>query len=147
MEFLKQFWVILFGYKIKVLIYHQNLVYAATLSEPQRMMCWRLILEEFGYNIHHIYGVDNILSDTLSILPSTPSDKYNLCISEDQCRANELFAHGRIENNKNSSLLILLIVNIEQQKELRNIYYKLSTYISDQVSGYYIQALCDVKKT
>ena len=76
MECLNKFLGILFGYEINVLSYHKNLVYAATLSESQRVMRWRIILEEFGPNIQHIAGVDNIVSDTLSIFPSTPSDKY-----------------------------------------------------------------------
>ena len=76
MECLNKFLGILFGYEINVLSYHKNLVYAATLSESQRVMRWRIILEEFGPNIQHIAGVDNIVADTLSIFPSTPSDKY-----------------------------------------------------------------------
>ena len=76
MECLNKFLGILFGYEINVLSYHKNLVYAATLSESQRVIRWQIILEEFGPNIQHIAGVDNIVADTLSIFPSTPSDKY-----------------------------------------------------------------------
>ena len=75
MEFLKQFRRIIFGYEINVFSYHKNLVYAANLSESQRVMLWRLILKEFGTNIQHIAVVDKIVADTLSILPSTPSNK------------------------------------------------------------------------
>ena len=70
---------IISGYEINVFLYHKNLVYAATLSESQRVMRWQLILEESGINIQHIYGVDNIVADTLSRFPSTPSDKYETC--------------------------------------------------------------------
>ena len=55
------------------------MIYTATLSESQGVMCWRLILKYFGTNIKHISGVDNIVSDTLSIFTSTPSDKYEFC--------------------------------------------------------------------
>ena len=75
-ECLKQFRGIFFGYEINVFSYHNNLVYAATLSESQRAILWRLIIVEFGPNIQHIYGVDNIVSDTISRFPSTPSNKY-----------------------------------------------------------------------
>ena len=78
-ECLKQFRGILFGYEINVFSYHKNLVYAATLSEFQRVMRWRLIIKEYGPNIQHISGVDNILADTLSRLTSTPIDKYEPC--------------------------------------------------------------------
>ena len=74
-ECLHQFRGIIFGYEIYVFSDHKNLVYAATLSESQRVMRWRLILEEFGTNIQHISGVDNMVADTLSRLPSMPSKK------------------------------------------------------------------------
>ena len=52
------------------------MVYAYTQSEYQRVICWLLILKYFGTNIKHISGVENIVSDTLSRLPSTIIDRY-----------------------------------------------------------------------
>ena len=78
-EPLNQFHGILFGHDINIFSYHKKLVFAATLRKCQRVMRWRLILEGFGPNIQHIAGFDNIVADTLSILPSTPSDKYKTC--------------------------------------------------------------------
>ena len=95
MECLKQFRGILFDYEINVFLNHNNLVYAATLSESQRVMRWQLVPEELGPNIQHIAGVDNIVADTISRLPYTPSDKNNPCTRKAQCHANELFAIGR----------------------------------------------------
>ena len=86
------------------------MVCAAILSESQRVILWRLILEEFGPNIHHIAGVDNIVSDMISILPSMPSDKYETCTRKDQCRANKLFVIGRTEKNEYCLLLNIVIV-------------------------------------
>ena len=100
MECLKQFRGIVFGYEINVISDHKNLFYAVTLSESQRVVRRRLILEEFVPNIQHIDGVDNTVADTLSIMPSTPSDKYEPCTRKDQCCANELFAIGRLENSQ-----------------------------------------------
>ena len=111
------------------------MLYAATLSESQRVMSWRLILGEFGPNIQNIAGFDNIIFDTLSRLTCTPSNKYKPFTRNSQCRANELFEIVRIENNKDSPPLNLVIVQREQKKEPRNINPELSTYISDQVSG------------
>ena len=74
-------------------------MYAITLSEYQRVMRWRLILEEFGTNIQDISGVDNIVSDMIGRLSSMPSKKYESCTSKAQCCANKLFATGRVENN------------------------------------------------
>ena len=66
------------------------MVYAATLSESQMVVRWRLIIEEFGPNIKYIYGVDNIVADTLSRFPSTSVDKYEPRKINGQCSANKL---------------------------------------------------------
>ena len=63
--------------------YHKNLVYAATLSESQRVIRWQLILEDFGPNIQHIAGFDNIVDDTLIRLSSNPRNKYEMCTRKD----------------------------------------------------------------
>ena len=129
-ECLKQPQGIIFGYKINVLLDHKNLVYAATLSESQRAMRWRIIIKEFGPNIIHIYGVENIVSKMLSRLPSPPSNKYEYYTGKAQCRANKLFTLVRVKKkNEDCFALNILIVQREQKKELRNINYKLSTYI------------------
>ena len=62
-------------------------------------MRWRLILEEFGTNIQNIAGVDNIVADTLSRLPYTPSKKYEPCTSKAKFHANGLFKIVRVEKN------------------------------------------------
>ena len=85
------------GCVINLLSYHNNIVYSTTLSESQRLMLWQLILKEFGTNIQHIAGVDNIVADTLSILRSMSIDKYKSCTRKDQCRANGLFSPVRVE--------------------------------------------------
>ena len=72
------------------------MVYAETMSESQGVMHWRLILKEFGPNIQHVAGVDNIIADTLSRLSSMPSDKYKPCTRKYQCRSNKLSAIGRV---------------------------------------------------
>ena len=127
MECLKQFLGIISGYEINILLDHKNLVHDATLSEYQRVMHWQLILKEFGPNIQHISLVDNIVANMLRIFLSTPSDKYEPCKRKDRCRANKLFALFRIENNEYCVQLNILIVQREQQKELRNINSKINT--------------------
>ena len=131
MEFLKQFQGIIFGYEIKLFSDHKNLGYVATLSESKRVMRWRLILKEFGPKIQYISGIDKIVADTLGRLPYTPGNNNKPCTRKAQCRANKLFAIGREENNECFPPLNLLIVQTEQQNELRNIKSNLRTYISD----------------
>ena len=113
---LKQFQGVIFGYEIKVISDHNNLVYAPTLSESQRVMRWQLIIEDFGPNIQHIAGFDNIVSDTLSRFPSTPSNKYKSCTRKAQCHANELFTLSRVENKEDCFPLNILIVQREQKE-------------------------------
>ena len=62
-------------------------------------MRWQLILEDFEAGIQHIYGVDNIVADTLSRFPSTLIDKYESITRKAQCRADEIFAISGAENN------------------------------------------------
>ena len=66
-EILKEFKNILLGHKIQVFTDHENLTYKHFNTE--RVMRWRLILEEFGPTLTHIPGKDNVVADALSQLP------------------------------------------------------------------------------
>ena len=92
------------------------MVYAATLSEYQRVMRRRLIIEGLGPNIQHISGVDNIVANTLIKLPTISVDKYETGKSEVQFCANGLFSIGRVENIKDFFPLNILNFQREQQK-------------------------------
>ena len=72
-------------------------------------MRWQLMLEDFGPNIQHIAGFDNIVADTLSIFPSTSSNNYDPFTRNYQCRTNDLFSIGRLVNNKGFFPLNILI--------------------------------------
>ena len=117
------------------------MVYAATMSAYQRVMHWRLILKEFGTNIQHTAGVDNIVSAMISRQPYSSVDKYETITSNDQCRANQLFTISRSEISGYCFPLNILNVKIEQKKELIKFNSRLSTYILDRRSGYYKQAI------
>ena len=52
------------------------MIYAATLSESQIVMLWKLIIGDLVPNIQHISGVGKIVSDMLSEFPSTSVNKY-----------------------------------------------------------------------
>ena len=131
--------------KINAFSNNKNLIYAATLRESQRLMCWRLIIKEFGPNIQHIVVVDIIVADTLRIFSYNPSYKCKLCTRKAQCCTDNLFTIGRIENNEDYFPLNLLILQGEQEKIPRNIDSKLSTYISDRGSGYSMEYIDDVE--
>ena len=63
-------------------------------SESQRVMRWRLLLEEFGPNIIHIAGVDNIVADTLSRLRSNNVEEDKT--ESNDAKVKELFANRRV---------------------------------------------------
>ena len=65
-ETLKEFRNILLGQKIKVYTDHKSLTYKTFNTE--RVMRWRLILEEYGPELIYIQGNKNIVADALSRL-------------------------------------------------------------------------------
>jgi hypothetical protein len=71
-ETLKEFRTILLGQKIRVYTDHKNLTYANFNTD--RVMRWRLILEEYGPELIYIKGTTNIVADALSRLTTTPPD-------------------------------------------------------------------------
>ena len=70
-ETLKEFRNILLGYQITVYTDHKNLTYKHFNTE--RVMRWRLILEEFGPELKYIKGENNVVSDALSCLERSPN--------------------------------------------------------------------------
>ena len=133
MECFKKFRGILFGYEINVFSYHKNLVYAATLSESQRLMCWKLILEDFGLNIQHIAGVDNIVADIIGRFPSTSVDKYKHITSKARCCANNLFATGREENNKDFTAKSLRCAKITPKVAKKSIFQTQCIHFGSEI--------------
>ena len=57
------------GQRIKVFTDHKNLVHESELKTSQRVMRWRLLLEEYGPEIEYIKGPKNVVADALSRLP------------------------------------------------------------------------------
>ena len=63
-ETLKAYRNILLGHKIVVHTDHKNLVYKTFNTE--RVMRWRLLIEEFGPELCYIKGEQNIVANVLS---------------------------------------------------------------------------------
>ena len=70
-ETLKEFRNILLGQKIVVYTGHKNLTYKVFNTE--RVMRWRLIIEEYGPELHYLKGEKNIVADALSRLELEPT--------------------------------------------------------------------------
>ena len=60
------------------------MVFDTTLSESQKVMHYQLILEDFGYNIQHISGVENIVADIINKLLSTSINSVDTTTIRDQ---------------------------------------------------------------
>jgi len=65
-ETLKEFRNILLGQKVIIHTDHMNIVYGNLTND--RIVRWRLLLEEFGPEYRHIAGKDNAVADALSRL-------------------------------------------------------------------------------
>ena len=70
-ETLKEFRNILLGQQVTVYTDHLNLTHKN--FNVERVMRWRLILEEFGLDLQYTKGETNIVADALSRLPITES--------------------------------------------------------------------------
>ena len=79
MATLKEFRNILLGHQITVYTDHENLTYKKFNTE--RVMRWRLILEEFGPELKYIKGENSVVADTLYRLEMSDNQEI-LNISE-----------------------------------------------------------------
>ena len=61
------------GHKIKVYTDHKNLVF--TTFNTERVLRWRMVLEEYGPELIYIKGGDNVVADALSRLDLIPEDE------------------------------------------------------------------------
>ena len=71
-ETLKECRNTLLGHRIEVITDHKNLVFKTFNAE--RVMRWRLIIEEFGPKLTHIKGESNVVADAFSRLDLTEED-------------------------------------------------------------------------
>ena len=85
-ETLKEFRTILLGQRIIVHTDHKNLV--CKTFNTERVMRWRLILEEYGPELHYIKGENNIVADALSRLEMTSLEEFQ----EEYGNTEECFA-------------------------------------------------------
>ena len=76
-ELIKEYRNMLLGQKIIVYTDHKNLLYVNTTS-PERVMRWRLILEEYGVELRYIKGDGNIVADSLSRMTITKMSKKTI---------------------------------------------------------------------
>lgn len=139
-ECLKEFRSILQGYPITVYSDHKNLVYAATLSESQRVMRWRMILEEFNPTIKHIPGEENVVADSLSRLARSDdsSIESDMQASKELLTINRGYGEGTFPLERST-------LQKEQIKELNKRNSKLKTMLEDASRGFYRTTIDEVE--
>ena len=78
-EALKEFRTMVKGYPIDVYVDHKNWTHDKSMRND-RVMRWRLALEEFDITFHYIQGEKNVVADALSrlIIPDTTDDELNV---------------------------------------------------------------------
>ena len=89
METLKEFKTILLGHEIEVFTDHKNLTFDNLKTE--RVLRWRLLMEEYDAKLIYIKGVDNIVADVLSRYPTT-NNPYLVKLPPDKSKYAETFA-------------------------------------------------------
>ena len=67
----REFQSLLLGTKLHVYTDHKNLTHALTRFTTQRVLCWRLHLEEYGATFHYKRGSLNFIADALSRVPTS----------------------------------------------------------------------------
>ena len=65
---MKEFCTVLLGQLIKIYTDHKNLT--CKNFNTDRVLQWRLVLEEYDPNIEYIQGAMNVAADALSQLPN-----------------------------------------------------------------------------
>jgi hypothetical protein len=65
--------MILLGHDIIIWTDHKNLIHNDLKTD--RVLRWRLLMEEYRLDIRYIKGPENIVADTLSRLPTTNDPK------------------------------------------------------------------------
>ena len=100
-ETLKEFRNILLGHKIVVWTDHKNLT--CKNFNTERVMRWRLVLEEYGPELRYIKGESNTVADSLSRLPidkklavKEQAEVYSLFEVEEP--KNFPFSYGKLES-------------------------------------------------
>ena len=79
-ETLKEFRTILLGQVMQVYTDHINLTFK-NVRTPH-ILCWRLLIEEFGPNLTYVKGQNNIPADALSCLDREDQEQNDITHQE-----------------------------------------------------------------
>ena len=119
-EYLREFKNILLGYEIEIWTDHKNLTHETTLMSSDRVMRWRLIIEEYGPTLKYIEGESNVVADALTRLPMSNSPEEQ-STNQLQARVSQV-SNKEFLNSKEiveQCPLDIELIHTLQQEELR----------------------------
>ena len=76
-ETFREFRSILLGSQVCVYTDNQNLTHKLTSFTSQRVLQWRLLLEEFQPTFHYKQGITNFIADALSRVPTSITERVS----------------------------------------------------------------------
>lgn len=100
-ETLKTFRTMLYGAELHIHTDHKNLTYSMTQYTTQRVLRWRLLLEDFGAKFHYKNGKTNVVADALSRVPRMETSAISPAVGESIPPTDSFFDHE--DYNKNQS--------------------------------------------
>ena len=83
-ETLRTFRSMLLGARIKVFTDHKNLTHKLSSYSTQRVMRWRILIEEFGPTFEYKKGNENVIADAMSRVP-TKDENDEPAMPETRC--------------------------------------------------------------
>ena len=123
METLKKFRNILLGQQIVVYTDHENLTYKNFNSD--RVMRWRLFIEEYSPDLRYIKGEKNIVADALSRLDiDTNNTPVEEAFYTDEIMAT-LYCYAKTKKKKlkrKKKLILYLILRLKKHNQLTKLY-------------------------
>ena len=118
-ETLKEFRNILLGHEIIVYTDHKNLTYK--VFNTQRVMRWRLIIEEFSPTLVYLKGENNPVADALSRLHLEPSPKSECDDTVvEQPSSRQLFEAFAIEDDDLPEWTIPISFKLLMQEQIKD---------------------------
>ena len=117
-ETLKEFRTILLGHKIKVYTDHKNLTF--TQFNTERVLRWRMVLEEYGPELVYIKGPDNVVADALSrldLLLEPPEAESNRTVDSKDSALNNYLNINREELPGDAYPLRTSLISTEQKRD------------------------------